>query len=189
LGNHKLSIDTTQDPCFRWIFPLTLAQELISPGDFMTAFDLEYQFFQVRLAPSMKKFFVFPCHHRQGPSTISSPLWLTTVSVLTRLLKPVKAFLHRHGVKFSIYVDDGHISAASPSLCLQHHYLALHILQLAGWKVQWKKTISMPTTSLVHLGFITDTLRMEYSIKPEKWTASVASRLTTRRCRPPGPCS
>jgi hypothetical protein len=38
---------------------LSISQELILPGDFMTSLDLENQFFHVRLAPGMRKYLGF----------------------------------------------------------------------------------------------------------------------------------
>jgi hypothetical protein len=37
---------------------LSIAQQLIHPGDFMASFDLKNQFFQVRLVPSMRRFII-----------------------------------------------------------------------------------------------------------------------------------
>jgi len=55
------------------------------------------------------------------------------VTVVTRLLKPVKVSL---GIKFSMYVDDGWTLAATFDFVLL-------VLQLAGWRIQWKKTVTI----------------------------------------------
>jgi hypothetical protein len=165
---------------------LTVAQELISPGDFMTSLDMENQYFQVRLHPSMERFMGFMVPDKNG-----TPQYYTfkvmaygcrpAVTVVTRLLRPIKAFLHTLGIKFSIYIDDGRISASTSGLCSQHMEFTLHVLQLAGWKIQWKKTHLTPTQQLLHLGFVTDSNTMTYSITSAKWTAvqqSLSSALT-----------
>ena len=46
--------------------------------------------------------------------------------------------------------------------------LTLLVLQLAGWNIQWTKTVVLPIQSLYHLGFVTDTNTMQYSTPPEK---------------------
>jgi Reverse transcriptase (RNA-dependent DNA polymerase) len=160
---------------------LSVAQELIEQGDFMVALDLENQFFQVRLHPDTKKYFGFSV-----PGPDGSPLYYQftvmaygckpAVAVVTRLLKPIKSHLHRLGIKFSIYVDDGRISASCRVTCRLHLLYTIHILQLAGWRIQWKKTVLVPTTRLLHLGFITDSVTMRYFITPEK-RAAVSSAL------------
>ncbi len=44
------------------------------------------------------------------------------VTIVTRLLRPIKAFLHRFGIKFTIYIDAGRICLLSrpPSTCISH---------------------------------------------------------------------
>jgi Reverse transcriptase (RNA-dependent DNA polymerase) len=155
---------------------LSVAQQLIHPGDFMASFDLENQFFQVRLAPSMRRFMGFSVPYEDGSTRYFQFLVMPygckpAVSVVTRLLKPIKAFLHKLGIKLSVYVDDGRVSASSAAACRSQLYFALHVLHLAGWKVQWKKTQINPTTSLLHLGFVTDSVSMTYSITADKWTS------------------
>ena len=69
----------------------------------MTAFDLENQFFQVRLNPAMSDFFGFmvpdpsvtPVHYR----FLVMPYGCKpAVSIVTRLLKPLKFSPFRHSV-------------------------------------------------------------------------------------------
>jgi hypothetical protein len=153
---------------------LSLVQELIEPEDYMTSLDLENQYFQVRLRPDMFQYMGFMVPAEDGTPqffqfTVMAYGCKPAVTVVTRLLRPIKAFLHRHGVKFSIYIDDGRISAATPQLCSEQMQFTLLVLQLAGWRVQWKKTTLIPTNRLLHLGFITDSVQMAYSITPEKW--------------------
>jgi hypothetical protein len=47
-------------------------------------------------------------------------------------------------------------------------HFTLQVLQLAGWKIQWKKTVLVPTQRLLHLGFITYSVSMTYSISDTK---------------------
>jgi len=152
---------------------LAIAQELIDTGDFMAAFDLENQFFQVRLAPETQKYFGFMVPSVSGVDcfyqfTVMAYGCKPAVYIVTRLLLPIKAFLHRLGIKMSVYVDDGRISAPTYETCRSQFYFALHVLQLAGWRIQWKKTTVHPTRSLLHLGFITDSVKMTYSISDPK---------------------
>ncbi len=64
------------------------------------------------------------------------------VEVVTRLLKPVKAYLHQLGIKISIFVDDGRISTNSREECWVKFQFALSALQLCGWNIQHKKTVT-----------------------------------------------
>jgi hypothetical protein len=56
--------------------------------------------------------------------------------------------------------------------------------------MQWKKTVLTPSTSLLHLGFITDSVAMRYFITPEKWSGvrlSLSSLLNTAAAGRPAP--
>jgi Reverse transcriptase (RNA-dependent DNA polymerase) len=110
-----------------------VSQELIHPGYYMVALDLENQFFQVKLRPYMRRYLGFAVPDPAGGVKYYQfrvmPYGMkTAVSVATRLLKPVKAFLHKLGVKFSIYVDDGRISCHSKVKCHAQLCLAIHVL-------------------------------------------------------------
>ena len=85
------------------------------------------------------------------------------MNITTRLLKPVKEFLHILGIKFSIYIDDGRLSAPSDVECLDKFKATLLVLQLAGWNIQWEKTSSVPVRKLSYLGLITNTVEMKYA--------------------------
>jgi hypothetical protein len=140
----------------------------------MTSLDLENQFFHVRLAPGMRKYLGFAVPAVDGSMQYFQYEVMAygvkpAVTVVTRLLRPIKAYMHTLGIRFSIYVDDGRIAASSAQLCSEQTGFLLHTLQLAGWKIQWKKTVLTPSTSLLHLGFITDSVAMRYFITPEKW--------------------
>jgi hypothetical protein len=53
--------------------------------------------------------------------TISSLMiygFKSAVQVVTRLLLPLKAYLHKLGIRFSIYVDDGRCVAATLQISL-----------------------------------------------------------------------
>jgi len=174
---------------------LTIAQELISPNDFMTSLDLENQYFQIRLNPEMYKYMGFMVPDQDGTPRyymfkVMAYGCKPAVTVVTRLLRPIKAFLHSLGIKFTVYIDDGRISAATADLCSKHMTFTLHILQLAGWRIQWKKTTLVPTQRLLHLGFVTDSTTMSYTITPEKWSSvrlSLSSLLDRATVRTPIP--
>ena len=90
------------------------------------------------------------------------------VSVVTNLIKPLKGYLHSLGVKLSEFIDDGRVSAAGVAETKAKTSLVLTVFQLAGWNVQWNKCVLTPTQQLLHLGFITDTVTMMYTVPREK---------------------
>jgi hypothetical protein len=159
---------------------LLVAQQLVSQNDFMTSFDLENQFFQVRLNPSMRKYLGFCIVEESGCPEFHQFLVMPygckpAVSVVTRLLKPVKSFLHRLGIRFSIYVDNA--MPPPPPLHAGCIFVSLTYLSWLDGVYSGKKTMIHPTTRLLHLGFLTDTVSMTYSITPDKWSSLVADTL------------
>ena len=152
---------------------LSVTEAAVEPGEFLTAFDLKNQFFHVRLHESQKKFFGFAVPDEKGVMQFYQFQILVygskpAVAVVTDLLKPVKAYLHRQGVKLSIYVDDGRVGAGSEPEARAKTSLVLSVMQLAGWNIQWAKTTVDPVQQLLYLGFITDTVKMAYYTPLEK---------------------
>ncbi len=95
---------------------LSLAEELIAKDDYMASFDLANQFFHVKLHPADRKFFGFALPAEDGTFDfyqfkVMGYGYSPAVEVVTRLLRPVKAYLHQLGIKLSIFVDDSRVSA------------------------------------------------------------------------------
>jgi hypothetical protein len=152
---------------------LTLAEELISQNDFMASFDLANQFFHVRLHPADRKFFGFMVPDENGRERyyqfhVMCYGYSPAVEVVTRLLKPVKAYLHKLGIKLSIFVDDGRVSASTDKKCWEQFQFTLEVLGLCGWNIQYKKTSTEATQKLLHLGFVTDSVQLRYFLPKEK---------------------
>ena len=146
---------------------LSQSESLLEKGDFLTAFDMESQFFHVKLAEEQRKFFGFTVVSEEGKEEyyqfVVMPFGLSSaVAVVTKLLQPVKAFLHKLGIRISIYVDDGRLVAASKAEVEEQLTFVLEVLQLCGWNIQWAKTDGVGSQQLVHLGFVTDTQQMKY---------------------------
>jgi hypothetical protein len=139
----------------------------------MASFDLANQFFHVRLSKDDRKYFGFELPGEGGMPeyyrfTVMAYGYSPAVEVVTRLLKPVKAFLHQLGIKISIFVDDDRVSAKSEHLCWEQFQFVLTVLQLCGWNIQYKKTSTEVVQSLLHLGFVTDSVQMHYFLPVEK---------------------
>jgi hypothetical protein len=67
-----------------------------------------------------------------------------------------------------LYVDDRHIVVKTEQLAVKQLKMALLVLQLAGWNIQWAKTDLKATQRQLHLGYITDTVQMKYYYPEEK---------------------
>jgi len=146
---------------------LSHVADLLEQGDYLLAFDLKNQFFHVRLHPEARKFFGFAVPDETGNEkyyqfTVMVYGLKSAVQVVTRLILPLKAYIHKLGIRFSIYVDDGRCVAPTADQVYWQQRTVLHIFQLAGWNVNWEKTVMVPTQTLLYMGFVTDTNVMKY---------------------------
>ena len=139
----------------------------------MSSFDLENMYFHVKLHPDSIKYFGFSLPGDQGESiyyqfTIMCYGFNQAVQVATRLTKPLKGWLHDQGIRAAQYLDDNLTLGENKQDCEYKFKLALLIFQLAGWKIQWKKTSIEPKQRLLFLGFIIDTVKMKFFAAEEK---------------------
>ncbi len=146
---------------------------MIRKGDYMCVFDLENQFFHVHLAPEVRDYFGFAVPDEEGKESfyrfnIMVYGFAPAVAVVTRLIKPLQAALHEAGIKTAIYVDDGQVLAGNAEEARQDMTTVVTAFQLAGWNIQWAKTVQEPEKCLKYLGFINDTEKMEYRASAEK---------------------
>ena len=124
---------------------LSVSEKIVEPRDFMTAFDLKNQFFHVQLHPAARQFFGFMIPGKDGKPefyhfNVLPYGFKPAVAIVTKLLLPIKAFLHRFGVRLTLYVDDGRILGKDFTETRAKTDLTLLVLQLAGWNIQWSKT-------------------------------------------------
>ena len=76
----------------------------------------------------------------------------TAPQVFTRIMAPVSAILHRHGVRMLRYLDDWLILASSKIACLQSRDRLLSVCTELGIQVNLTKSSLVPSQSIVYLG-------------------------------------
>jgi hypothetical protein len=155
-------------------------------GDWMAAFDLENQFFHVKLRTDAYKFFGFSITDEDGSEqyycfTVLVYGFASAVATVTRLIKPVTGYLHKKGIRMAIYVDDGQVVGKTKETTEQEFHFTLTVFQLAGWNVQWKKTSTQATQVLRYLGFEVDSISRSYRLPQDKldYLQQVVSRELT----------
>ncbi len=127
-------------------------------GDWMAVFDLENQFFHVKLRPDAYGYFGFCVPDENGTNKFYCFMvmvygFASAVATVTRLVKPVTGDLHRKGIRVAVYVDNGQVAAQGKEMAEQQFQFTLLIFQLAGWNVQWKKTSQQVAQEIRYLGF------------------------------------
>ena len=141
-------------------------ESVLNRGDFLCSFDLKDMYFHVEVAEQFRTFLGFSCLIDDNETFFQftkMPFGLrSAVNIVTRLCKPLKSFLHSLGIVFSLYIDDARISSPNYTETLFKTKLAVLVFSLAGWRLNFDKSILVPTQKIRYLGFITDTNQFKF---------------------------
>ena len=99
----------------------------------------------------------------------------TAPQVFTRIMAPVSAILHRHGVRMLRYLDDWLILASSEIACLQSRDRLLAVCTELGIQVNLTKSSLIPSQSIVYLGM--EILSLPFIARPTPTRAGNLIRL------------
>jgi len=128
--------------------------------DFMATFDLKSAYYQIRMHKDSVTFLGASLQYPEGPCYFVYnylPFGLNTaVHVITKLWKLILGYLHKCGIRFSIYIDDGIIIAASKDQLHQDLDTVYDVVQKAGWQISWDKSdkVEQISQSKAYLGLL-----------------------------------
>ena len=144
-------------------------REWIQPGSYLIGIDLKDQFLSVPVARKFRKYLRFSWLGKLLEWRVIPFGLKCSPRVVTKLLKPVLAFLRvTWGIMISIYMDDMILQAPTAQEVYFHAQLTILVLLCLGWEVNWEKTSLTPSHNLTHLGFDIDTLSMTASCPMKK---------------------
>ena len=124
----------------------------IRPGDWMISLDLQDTYLQVPVHHDSRRFLRFVVDGKPFQFRVLCFGLTTAPQVLTRIMAPVSAILHRHGVRMLRYLDDWLILASSKIACLQSRDRLLSVCNELGIQVNLTKSSLVPSQSIVYLG-------------------------------------
>ena len=152
---------------------LSSVEQCSYPGDFMTKQDLSCGYYHIMLHPDMRT--NFGVHFRFPSGEIWYWHWnvlflgeRNDVHLFTKILRPHRRFLARHGVRHGLLIDDFLILSSNFMKSLSDTQLHLQALESAGWVVKEKKCVNHPTQRITFLGLIKDSVLQAYFIPQEK---------------------
>ena len=149
---------------------LQRALEMTSKNDFQVKYDLKSAFHHIKIHKSHIKYLGAAFINEEGEKQYFVFLYLpfglgSAVHCITKLMKPIIAYLHVKGIRNSIYIDDGRILASTKSEAEYARKLAYQVLEKAGWTLEDKKSDKEGQASQVkdYLGFLinTNTMRVQ----------------------------
>ena len=124
----------------------------IHPGDWMISLDLQDTYLQVPVHHDSRRFLRFVVDGKPFQFRVLCFGLTTAPQVFTRIMAPVSAILHRHGVRMLRYLDDWLILASSEIACLQSRDRLLAVCTELGIQVNLTKSSLVPSQSIVYLG-------------------------------------
>jgi len=120
---------------------LQRALDLKHTGDYQIVYDLKAAYHHVMIHPSQVTYlgaaFTKPGGGSQYFVFLFLPFGLSSaVQCITKILKPINAYFHRKGIKHSIYLDDGRITATSESAADADQEFVYNTLEKSGWIIE-----------------------------------------------------
>ena len=130
----------------------SVSPDSIRPGEWMISLDLQDAYLQVPVHHDSRRFLRFVVAGKTYQFRVLCFGLTTAPQVFTRIMAPVSAILHRHGVRMLRYLDDWLILASTEIACIQSRDRLLSVCKELGIQVNFKKSSLVPAQSLVYLG-------------------------------------
>lgn len=152
---------------------LLKALEITEEQDWQAVFDLEKAYFHVKIVDEHVKFLGIR-HEVDGREQTFAFRFLpfglaSAVHCITKMFKPVVAKLPSLGVRYSQFIDDARVVAASKEECQEHLKVVYELLQNCGWQLAQGKCDTAVGQVKGYLGFIIDTRSMTVSVSEAKF--------------------
>ena len=143
-------------------------KSLVNPNDYLASIDLSDAFLSIPLHHESKKFISF---HFNGTTFSFNvlPFGLTSSPrIFSKVLRPVISHLRRSGIKVSAYLDDIILCSPDFNSLLSHVDATISLLTDLGFTINRDKSSLIPSQSLIHLGYLWDTVKFSLSIPSDK---------------------
>ena len=137
-------------------------------GHWGAKIDLKDAYFHLAIHPSLRPFL----RHRVGDEVFEYQAGPFGLNVMPQLFQGVmKTFQKKWrgaGVHVFIYLDDILLLAPTEKVLQKHLHLAVHDLVDAGFKINVKKSVLVPTQVLTHLGYQLNFQEGKLQLHPSK---------------------
>ena len=151
------------------------ALEITRKQDFQVTYDLKAAYHHIKIHPSQIKYLGAAITKPDGSKRYFIFLYLpfglsSAVHCITKLFKPINAYIHEKGIRHSIYLDDGRITAETKCQAEKHRVFVYDVLKRSGWILEVKKSdhFGDASRSKEYLGFIIDTESMTVRLGDDK---------------------
>ena len=126
-------------------------------GQWLTSLDLKDGYFQIGIHPADRRFLRF-CHNgiwqfRALPFGLS-----TSPRVFAKILRPVLAYTHLHGVRLHMYLDDWLLNPDSRQEAPEHTSWLRSLCRRLALVINLEKSDLIPSQKAIYLGIELDSL-------------------------------
>ena len=141
---------------------VSIAREVLNPGDFMFSFDLKSGYHHVEIFPEHRQYLSFSWNFSSGVTRYFQfsvlPFGLSSAPYLfTKLLKPLVKKWRTEGKSIVVFLDDG-LGAAADQTKARISSLSVHAdLLKSGFVPNEEKSLWEPTQVITWLGTVIDT--------------------------------
>ena len=172
-GGHRLILDLSElnqyikKVHFKMEGLETIAS-LICPNDFLASLDCQDAFLTIAMHP---EFYKYLCFDFEGVRYcfIALVFGLTCAPrIFSKLLKIPLSYIRIKGLKNSSWLDDILLVSSSSSLSLSHISFTRSLLESLGFIINDPKSNLIPSQSLLHVGFLWDSINYSVSVPQEK---------------------
>ena len=180
-GKKRLCLDLSRsvNPCITTpaviLADLKSALKITEVGDWQGIYDLASAYHHIKIYPGHVKYLGAAFKKQDGTTQyfvyIFLPFGLSSaVHVMTKIMKPVSAFIASKGIRHTIYLDDGRVVAGSQAQAVSDLAEVLDIMGRAGWIIALDKSDTPVSVaqSKQYLGFIIDTAEMTVRLSANK---------------------
>ena len=172
-GGHRLILDLSE--LNQYIKKVHFKMEglekiasLICPNDFLASLDCQDAFLTIAMHLD---FYKYLCFDFEGVRYcfIALVFGLTCAPrIFSKLLKIPLSYIRIKGLKNSSWLDDILLVSSSSSLSLSHISFTRSLLESLGFIINDPKSNLIPSQSLLHVGFLWDSINYSVSVPQEK---------------------
>ncbi|XP_039189127.1 protein FAM117A isoform X2 [Crotalus tigris] len=155
----------------------------IRKGDLLTSIDLTKAYLHIPISLAHRRFLRFTYKGRHFQHRALRFGLSSAPRVFTKILAVLAAHLRMRSVRVQCYPDDILIQSSSTGSALSDLELVVKLLQDHGFSVNFPKSHLVPTTRLLHLGAIIDTVECRVYLSQERRNSIRESVLQLRRCQ------
>jgi hypothetical protein len=154
---------------------LKTALQLTEPDDWQGVYDLTSAYHHIKILEAHVKYLGAAFQNEDGSTQFFVYNFLpfgisSAVHVMTKVTKPLSAFLSSQGIRHSIYLDDGRVCADSKEQAATDLLKIYDYLIKAGWVIALNKsdTVDTISQSKQYLGFLIGSKAMRVFLQPQK---------------------